>query len=58
MSHVMASCPDMRTHSELHALIRHHALQEADMREFWGGCGAVQEANLMHFPDTGRDAGL
>ena len=40
------------------ALIRHHALQEADVREFWEECGAVEEADLMRFPDTGRFKGI
>ena len=33
-------------------------LQEDAIREFWEECGAVEDLDLMRFPDTGRFKGI
>ena len=33
-------------------------LQEDTIREFWEECGAVEDLDLMRFPDTGRFKGI
>ena len=33
-------------------------LQEGAIREFWEECGAVEDLDLMRFPDTGRFKGI
>lgn len=34
------------------------AMQEEDIREYWSECGAIEDLDLMRFPDTGRFKGI